>query len=51
MPMCEIQLAQLRIIGVLKRIIGEVYGNKIIYRRNVSITYQGLLKTTTPNFE
>ena len=30
MHMCEIQLAQVRIIGALKRIIGEVYGNKRI---------------------
>ena len=44
MHMCEIQLAQVRIIGALKRIIGEVYGNKRIewVDMHVSIIYQGL---------
>ena len=44
MHMCEIQLAQVRIIGALKRRISEVYGNKRIewVDMHVSIIYQGL---------
>jgi len=42
MHMCEIQLAQVRIIDALKRIIGEVYGNKRIEWEDMHVSMQGL---------